>query len=109
MSRTMLRTKTEKINTVKNTKYLSTVLYVAYTYMRLAIGKRYRTTKDRLFFIPEFIFFGSGLYAANIFSKITLLNGAKIPVAIKVKITVMIILMSIAFNLVDIVRMGRQC
>ena len=90
------------------TNNLSTVLKNIRTNIRLAIGKRYLKVKTRVFFIPEVIFVISGSYLENIFSKITLLNGAKIPVAMIVQIIVIMILMSIAFNFVDISKMARQ-
>ena len=100
----MLKNKKLNISEDMKRNNLSTTLYVLYQYINKSIGMIYLKMKTRLFLIPELIFFESGLYAANILSKIDLLNGAIIPLPMIVKIIVVMSLLSISYNLSEIIK-----
>jgi len=102
----MVSTNNEKATHNCKIKTLSTTLLAWNMYIITPIKTVYLKMNRNIFFIPELIFFGSGLYAAKILSKIDLVNGATIPVAIIVKIIVIICLLSIAYNLSAIIKNG---
>ena len=64
---------------------------------------RYLKMKNRIFLIPELIFFVSGLYCANNLSKYDLKN-APVTLETTIKIIVIICLISISFSISEILK-----
>ena len=91
-------------NEISMTKILSTFVHDTNKYIIFKIGKIYDNMKNRIFLIPELIFFISGLYGASILSNIDLLKGASIPDVNIVKPAIIMSLLSIAYNSSEMIK-----